>query len=136
MFILHTLSLCKIVRSSVILLLPLLIHRRLHLEWNNKILRLSLDCPLLIMSVNRMWTGFQPGSQISTGNMWQRYQKSYIFLSLTLYNKKISSKCNLTDQIEQVQDNICIYVHSTSHARLQFVFNSYSIHILLHKWEQ
>ena len=90
-------------------------------EWNNKIIKLSLDCPLLIMSVNRKWTGFQPGSQISTGNRWQRYQKSILFQSGTLYNIKWSSQCNLTDQIEQVQDNICIYVYSTSYARLRSV---------------
>jgi len=40
--------------------------------------------------------------------MWHMYQKSYIFRPVTLYNKHLSSQYNLTDQIEQVQDNICI----------------------------
>ena len=34
-----------------------------------------------------------------------------LFLSVTVYNKKLSSQYNLSAEIEQVQDNYTIYVH-------------------------
>ena len=36
-------------------------------------------------------------------------EEKAIFPSVTVYNKKYSSKCNLPTQIEQVQDTYLIY---------------------------
>jgi len=46
----------------------------------------------------------QLASQSSTGNMWQAYQKKAIKVLLVVYNKHLSSQCNVLPQIEHVQD--------------------------------
>ena len=51
----------------------------------------------------------QLGSQSSTDNMRKRYQK-WRFRWMTVYNKHISSQCNLPAQIEQVQDKYYYHV--------------------------
>ena len=56
--------------------------------------------PLLIFSVNRKWTGLI--TRFPTCNIWQGYQKRLLFRSVTVYNEKLSSQCNLPAQIEQV----------------------------------
>jgi hypothetical protein len=43
-----------------------------------------------------------------------------IFWSKTIYNKNLSSQCNLTAQIEQVQDKDTLYLSSLSFNRLSF----------------
>jgi hypothetical protein len=43
-------------------------------------------------------------SQSSTGKTCDRGTRKAIFRSVTVYNNTLSSQCNLTAQIEQVQD--------------------------------
>jgi hypothetical protein len=72
---------------------------------------------LLIFSV--MSTGskldLQLGSQSSTGNMRQGYQKKLhcIIRSVIAYNKKLSSQCNLPAQIEHVLF-VCLVVFNAT----------------------
>jgi hypothetical protein len=60
--------------------------------------------------------------QSSTGKTCERGTRKTIFLSMTIYNKNLSSQCNLTVQIEQVQDK-CIYMYiDFKYTKLQFSY--------------
>ena len=56
-----------------------LIHRRLYFDLINKIIKLTLDCPFWYFLSTGSELDLQLGSQRSTGNMWQRYQKKIYF---------------------------------------------------------
>jgi hypothetical protein len=64
-------------------------------------MQLSLDCPFWYF----LSTGSQLIYQSSTGKMWKRYRKSYIFLQVTAYNENLSIQYNMAAQLEQEVSN-------------------------------
>ena len=60
--------------------------------------------PLLIFLSTGSELDLQLVSQISTGKTFERGTRKAIFRSVTVYNKHLSSQCNMTAQIEQGYD--------------------------------
>jgi hypothetical protein len=69
-------------------------------------------------------------------HMDQVSEKLYRYLSqctwlLRVYNKNLSSQCNLTAQIEQVQDKDTLYLSSLSFNRLSFINFNFNVILVI-----
>jgi len=74
-------------------------------------MQLSLDCSFWYFLSIGSELDIQLVSENSTSSMWHGYQKSYYFGPWQYIAKTFSSQCNLTAQIEQVQDKSYFYTH-------------------------
>jgi len=80
-----------------------LIHRRLYFEFKRNYIIIPWST-LLIFAINKKLTRLKLGSQSSTGNIVTGIPEKVFFL--TVYNKHLFSECNLTAEIEEVQDKM------------------------------
>ena len=94
----HCIILCLFCRKHT------LVHWCLYFELNNKIIVIQVAFFFFFFSVNRKWTDLQIACQSSSGKTWEMGTRKAIFWSVTECFKMLSSQCNLTAQIEPMQD--------------------------------